>query len=231
MHEVTIADTAIRTDAAGRYCLKDLHRAAGGQENDRPWLFMRRPDTRKLIAELIKEQGNCAPAHSFQGNGTPACHFRPPVQTVGGRGGGTYVVRELVYHYAMWISPAFSLNVIRAYDSLAKPSPIAPDRLVVRRCYQFDSLHLPRVDRYQFRWLNRKGFELATQMAGEARDCMLHQLGELVAKGKKLTDADVYTVLYYTTPETVARFKFERDQHRWRRDRRDARDLDLLDRD
>lgn len=115
MRALTIADTAIRQDEAGRYCLNDLHRAAGGAPNDRPTFFLRRKETADLLAEL----GACADSHT-------------PVNTVNdGVFNGTFVARELVYAYAMWISPVFHLKVIRAYDTLvATPSPKLPTNMI-----------------------------------------------------------------------------------------------------
>ncbi|OUE44362.1 hypothetical protein BZY95_06370 [Billgrantia desiderata SP1] len=99
-----IADTTIRTDAEGRYCLNDLHKAAGGDPKNKPANFTRLAETSELIAELV--------------NGSDVSSFVVPMLVLGGRNGGTFVVKELVYAYAMWISPAFHLKVIRAYDTL-----------------------------------------------------------------------------------------------------------------
>lgn len=103
---IIIADTAISVDAQGRYCLNDLHRAAGGEVRHRPSTWIQNQQTQALLSELSAEG---ASRNSVT-----------PLSTVNdGVNNGTYVVREMVYAYAMWISPAFHLKVIRAYDRLA----------------------------------------------------------------------------------------------------------------
>lgn len=99
-NQLTIANTAIRQDAEGRYCLNDLHRAAGGIPKHKPAEWLRYSTAKELIDELKV------------GNPTLS-----PLDTKMGRNGGTFVVKELVYAYAMWVSPAFHLKV----RSKAKP--------------------------------------------------------------------------------------------------------------
>ena len=82
------------------YCLNDLHKASGGEKKNVPNEWLRLKQTNDLVQELT------------------ATGITVPVEIVKGRGQGTYVCKELVYSYAMWISPKFNLEVIRAYDAL-----------------------------------------------------------------------------------------------------------------
>lgn len=106
---IVIANTEIRQDAEGRYCLNDLHKASGGEKRHGPSYWLANAQTKELLAEL-------------GGAGIPV----GPVATLNdGRNNGTYVCKELVYAYAMWISAAFHLKVIRAYDAMVSNMQIA----------------------------------------------------------------------------------------------------------
>lgn len=105
-----VADVNVSQDQHGRFSLNDLHRAAGGRAIHKPAQWLRTDQTKSLIAEL----GNGADLHRLD----PETQSLEPVSTVEGRSGSTFVVRELVYAYAMWISATFHLKVIRAYDAM-----------------------------------------------------------------------------------------------------------------
>lgn len=99
-----ISGITISQDAEGRFSLNDLHKAAGGESRHEPWRFLDLDATKGLIDAISNslEMVN-----------------KNPVSIRVDRYGGSSVVKELVYRYAMWVSPAFELKVIRAYDALA----------------------------------------------------------------------------------------------------------------
>lgn len=109
--KLIIANTAIHQDAEGRFSLNDLHKASGGDQNQQPAFFLRNDQTQKLI-EAIDAESNSANLQSSTA-GIQA------VKTKEGRYGGSYGCKELVYAYAMWISPKFHLQVIRTFDAVA----------------------------------------------------------------------------------------------------------------
>lgn len=110
MNDLTIAEIEIRQDEHGRYSLNDLYRASGGNPKNKPSEWMRNKQTKALIAELEKKAGIPVRFPGKNKAGIPAYSVTQKA--------GAFVVKELVYAYAMWISPAFNLKVIRAYDAL-----------------------------------------------------------------------------------------------------------------
>lgn len=105
---LVIGEFSIRQDEDGRYCLNDLHKASGYDKKHQPAYFIRNQQTKDLIGEIV----NSANLQSLENNQIE------PVKKMEGVKGGTYVVKELVYSYAMWISAKFHLQVIRAYDAM-----------------------------------------------------------------------------------------------------------------
>lgn len=101
MNQLLVIDgVSVRQDKAGRYCLNDLHRAAGGETRHKPAFWLRNEQIEQLVTELQKSNSL-------------------PVEVIrGGNQQGTYVCKELVYAYGMWISPAFHLKVIRTFDAV-----------------------------------------------------------------------------------------------------------------
>lgn len=101
-HSFFVIDgVSVRQDFDGRFCLNDLHRAAGGEDRHSPNRWYRSGMATELISEL-----------------TPDLAFAPVEVIRGGSNPGTYVCKELVYAYAMWISAAFNLKVIRTFDAI-----------------------------------------------------------------------------------------------------------------
>lgn len=124
-----IGGITIHQDENGRFSLNDLHQAAGGEKRFTPSRFARSAGFKALV-DAINVENDLPPempvafddeCSKIEQN--PKMASGPlvisPVQTInGGTNPGVYVVRELVYAYAMWISPAFHLKVIRTFDAL-----------------------------------------------------------------------------------------------------------------
>ncbi len=104
MNTLIISDISVQQDAQGRYSINDLHRAAqasGITKDIRPNEWLSLQTTQDLAEILITENPSSKPIHASAG-----------------RYGGTHVCKELVYAYAMWVSAAFHLKVIRTFDAL-----------------------------------------------------------------------------------------------------------------
>lgn len=104
----------------GLYSLNDLHRASGSNKKHQASNFMRLEATKGLIDEIERS--------SDMSNGTNSIAYKV-IQGGQSEQQGTFVCRELVYSYAMWISPRFQLMVIRAFDAIANQQQQLSQRL------------------------------------------------------------------------------------------------------
>ncbi len=132
MTNLTIFSKEIRT-LDGLYSLNDLHKASGAAKKHQPALFIKNQSTQDLITEI--ERGKNSYLESDLGiprskeiERSPDLVIATKVIKGGHKHQGTWVCKELVYAYAMWISAKFHLQVIRAFDEmvqndLAIPSP------------------------------------------------------------------------------------------------------------
>lgn len=110
MNTLMVANTPISIDSNGLYSLNDLHKASGNDPIKGPGQFLRTESTKELI--------NVINSNFLDKNGDLTVHYST-VYKKEGRNGGTFACKEIVYAYAMWLSPEFMCHVIRAYDALA----------------------------------------------------------------------------------------------------------------
>lgn len=143
--QFSIYNTTIRRDAAGRYRINDLHQAAvasGVTKDIRPNEFMSLKSTQEFI-EVIEAENSRLPGFSV----TEKIKDLAPVNIVKGFDGdqGTYVCKELVYEYAMWVSTVFRLHVIRTFDAVVQAQLKAKDAKYDRLYDKYDREDLNHV--------------------------------------------------------------------------------------
>lgn len=111
---ITISEITIHQDSEGRYSLTDLHKAAGNEPKHQPALWLKLDNTQELVLEVAKSLNSPDIGNPI----SEKINHLEPVKIIKGfsEKQGTYVVRPLVYAYAMWISAKFHLQVINAYD-------------------------------------------------------------------------------------------------------------------
>ena len=98
------------------YSLNDLHKASGDLEKHQPSYFVRNQEVKDLTQEIM-QSANLQSGQVLR-------------KVNGGEHRGTYGCKEIVYRYAMWISPKFALAVIRVFDTLVTGN-LEPRRITI----------------------------------------------------------------------------------------------------
>lgn len=121
---ITIASTAIRKDAHGRYNLNDLHKAAieagKATETHRPGEFLRNDGVQAFISALDTNPESDAENPASVKAENPALFVASVHSTKGGKNQGTYAVELVALRYAAWINPLFEVQVYRTFQAAVK---------------------------------------------------------------------------------------------------------------
>lgn len=135
----TIAETVINM-VDGLYSLNDLHKASGNESKHQPAFFMRNQETKELIEEIERS------ANLLNG---AICKAVKRIQGGDAKKQGTYVCKEIVYRYAMWISPKFALIVIRAFDAMVTRTDSTQRAVLVAACTKLSAGNMAISDVYK----------------------------------------------------------------------------------
>lgn len=121
---ITIASTAIRKDAHGRYNLNDLHKAAiasgHATDNHAPAQFLRNDGVKAFVAALASRQNVVDSTMQICTVGGTATNVAPTHVTNGGKNPGTYAVELVAIRYAAWINPDFEVDVYLTFQAAIK---------------------------------------------------------------------------------------------------------------
>ena len=116
---ITLFNVTIRTDADGRYCLNDLHKAAmasgNATESQRPGSFLQGSPAQAFLQALNETATAVA------------------VKTTTGRNGGTYATELVALRYAGWISPKVEVEVYRTFQKVANADEDLTHDLIERQ--------------------------------------------------------------------------------------------------
>jgi hypothetical protein len=99
---ITIGNIVVHQSHHNYYRINDIQKAGNGSDF-KEWF--KNDYTKRLIKAIELKGGDL-----------------PPLYSITGRNGGTFVCKQLAYAYAHWISPEFYLLVIDTFDAVMNSS-------------------------------------------------------------------------------------------------------------
>lgn len=195
MKDLIVANITIRQDAEGRYCLNDLHKASGNHVKNRPSEWLKTKQAKELVALMENESKEGIPSLPI------ASQFGGTMEKR-----GTFIVRELVYAYAMWISPEFHIRVIRTYDALMMERANELSRMETQhenywfnRCPHWRAIKQYALEGYPYKMIAKAVKKSASTVARAIRSMVkvgiinprkleMYQIGQAARVARKLQD-------------------------------------------